>query len=289
MKGKLFFIGILTIIFLSSFSDAFAQLNLPRESQRASVLQTIGDTNVSIIYHRPNAKNRKIWGELVPFGKVWRTGANEATLFEVVNDIKINGQLLPKGKYSLHTIPNKDEWTIIFNKTWNQWGSFNYDAKEDVLRVQAKPQTADFQETMLIAFENVRATSADAIIRWENVRVPFTVDVGDVNARTLTEIRKAMSNLKPDDFRSPREAANWILEKKLAANYQEALGWLDAGLKNSETYGLLFSKARLLAEMGKKAEAIAIAERAVQVGKAAAPPANTSDLEKLLAAWKTGQ
>ena len=148
---------LLTILLCVLSVGAFAQLNLPRESNRAAISQTIGDTVVSIVYHRPNVKARKVFGgELVPYGKVWRTGANEATTFEISNDVKINGQVLPKGKYSLHSIPTETEWTIIFNKTADQWGSFEYDAKQDVLRVPAKPQAAGFHETMGLEFENIK-------------------------------------------------------------------------------------------------------------------------------------
>lgn len=283
MKKTLYLIGIVTLFCVSNI---FAQLNLPRESQRQSLSQIIGDTTVSIVYHRPNTKARKVWGELVPFGAIWRTGANEATVFEVSNDVKINGQLLPKGKYSLHTIPAADEWTVIFNKKWEQWGSFTYDAKDDALRVKVKSVKADFQETMSFGFENSTMNTAQVAISWEKTKVPFTVDVGDVGGRTLTEIRKAMTNLKSDDIRTPGQSANWVLTMKMATNYEEAIGWLDAGLKNRETFGMLNTKARLQKESGKMPEAIATAEKAIQVGKAATPAANTADLEKMLAEWK---
>jgi hypothetical protein len=104
--------------------------------------------------------------------------------------VKINGQVLPKGKYGLHTIPNRDEWTIIFNKVNNEWGSYNYNAKEDALRVMAKPVTAEFKETMTIDFDNVTDTTAQIVIAWEKLRVPFTLDAGDVNMRVLTGFRR---------------------------------------------------------------------------------------------------
>jgi hypothetical protein len=281
---KMFFLLVLVCCFSLS---VFAQLNLPRESQKQTVSQVIGDTTVTVVYHRPNIKTRKVWGELVPYGKVWRTGANENTTFEVSRDVTINGQTLPAGKYGLHSIPNQNEWIVIFSKDNDDWGSFTYDEKKDALRVTVKPQTTDFHETMSLEFENIRPNSSDVAIVWEKVKVPFTIDVGDVNARTMVEIRKQMANLKADDFQTPRTAANWIMTMKMTENYKEALAWLDAGIKNRETYGLLFSKARLLAETGNKAEAIATGEKAIAVGKAATPAANTADLEKLLAEWKT--
>ncbi len=286
MKNKFVLVGIITLF---CCVNGLAQLTLPRESQRAEVAQVIGDTRVSLVYHRPNTKAREVWGKLVPFGEVWRTGANENATFETSRDVKINGQTLPAGKYGLHTIPNKDEWTIIFNKVNNEWGSFKYDAKQDQLRVTAKPVKAEFQETMSLGFENIKATTADVVMRWENLRVPFTIDVGNLNDRTLTEIRKQMSNLKADDLRTPSQAANWIYSQKMTANYGEAIGWLDASLKAKETSNALGLKSYLLADSGKKTEAIAAAERAIQLAKAMTPAGNTVDLEKRLAEWKGGK
>ncbi|MBA3633587.1 MAG: DUF2911 domain-containing protein [Acidobacteria bacterium] len=276
MKTK---ISMLLILVLFGVSNLFAQLTLPRASPRQSISQTVGDTTVSIIYHRPNVKGREIWGKLVPFGEVWRTGANEATTFEVSNDVKISGQTLPKGKYSLHTIPNKDEWIVIFNKTSDQWGSFDYDVKQDALRVNVKPMAADFKESMSIEFENVTDNTTQVAIGWEKVRVPFTIDVGGVSKRILETARRNMGSI-------PIQAANYVINSKLTANYDEALGWLNESLRVSETYGALVSKSRLLNEMGKKDEAIKTAERAIQVGKASDPQANTSGLENLLKEWK---
>jgi hypothetical protein len=286
MKNKFVLVGIITLF---CCANGLAQLNLPRESQRAEVAQVIGDARVTLVYHRPNTKAREVWGKLVPFGEVWRTGANENSTFETSRDVKINGQTLPAGKYGLHTIPNKDEWTIIFNKVNNEWGSFRYDAKQDQLRITAKPVKAEFQETMSLGFENIKATTADIALRWENLRVPFTIDVGNLNDRTLTEIRKQMSNLKADDFNTPARAASWIYSQKMTANYGEAIGWLDASLKAKETPNALGLKAYLLADSGKKTEAIAAAERAIQLAKAMTPAGNTVDLEKRLAEWKGGK
>jgi Protein of unknown function (DUF2911) len=267
--------------------NAVAQINFPRESQRQEIIQTVGDTKISVVYHRPNTKDRKIWDGLEKYGAVWRTGANENTTFETTNDIKINGQVLPKGKYGLHTIPNKDEWTIIFNKVNNEWGSFNYDQKQDALRVSVKPSAANLQETMAISFENVKANTSDVVIAWEKVKVPFTVDVGDINSRVLADIRTQLASVKADDFRTPAQAAGWVLNSKMTANYEEALKWVDSSIKTRETFGNLNIKARLLGGLNRKAEAIATAEKAIQVGKAATPAANTADLEKMVAEWKS--
>lgn len=286
MKTKFLLIFSLMLLVVTSVS---AQLKLPRESQMQSITQTIGDTAVTIVYHRPNAKNRKVFEGLQKYGEVWRTGANENTTFEVSNDVKINGQLLPKGKYGLHSIPNRDEWTIIFNKVNNEWGSFRYDQKQDALRVTAKPLKIDLEETMSINFENVKPGSADIMIAWERVKVPFTIDVGDFMGRTLLEVRQQVANSKSDDFRTPAQAAGWVLNSKLSTNYEEALKWIDAALKTRETFGGLTTKARLLAALNRKAEAVAVGEKAIAMGKTATPAVNTAEFEKMVGEWKTSK
>jgi Protein of unknown function (DUF2911) len=144
----------------------------PRSSPAAKASGKAGNANISISYSQPSVKGRKVWGDLVPYGKVWRTGANEATTFEVDNNVKVEGQALPKGKYALFTIPGENEWTVIFNKTSEQWGSFRYNQEDDALRVKVKPaKSAAFTEMMTF---NV-ANDGKVILRWENVEVPFKV------------------------------------------------------------------------------------------------------------------
>ncbi|HRJ89153.1 MAG: DUF2911 domain-containing protein [Blastocatellia bacterium] len=271
-----------SLLFILTLSAAAAaQVVIPRESNRQDVMQMVGDTKISVSYHRPNVKGRKIWGELVPYGEVWRTGANNATIIEFSNDVTVNGQPLKKGKYSLHTLPTAANWTIIFNKVADQWGSFTYDAKEDVLRVEATPVSLPFKETMTIEFAKVIGNTAEIHIRWGDLAVPITVDVGDFNARFVTENRRRLNNER-------LTLAGYILSQKMTGSYADALLWTDEALKGSETFSVLSLKARILGEMGRKAEAIATAERAIVVGKAATPAANTTQIENLLKGWKAG-
>jgi len=144
-----------------------------RPSPPAQVADTLNDLVVVIDYSQPAVKERKIWDGLVPFGKIWRTGANEASWIEVSRDVKINGEELPAGKYGLFTIPNESEWTIVFNEVWNQWGAYDYDESKDVLRVKATPeQSDDFNErfTIDISPEGV------VTLNWEETKVPFTIE-----------------------------------------------------------------------------------------------------------------
>ncbi|MEP6919735.1 MAG: DUF2911 domain-containing protein [bacterium] len=312
ITSKRFYTSTLVLLLLALFAvpAVSAQIRVPRPSQKASVMQTIGVTDVTITYSRPGVKSRKIWGDslpsqasvkgeatlddqnarpkdavIVPWGHAWRTGANEATQFVVTDDVWINGQKLPAGSYSLHTIPTKDEWTIIFNSEANQWGSFNYDAVKDTLRVKAKPiWVTENKEWLEYWIDPVTDNSAEVNIRWEKVRVPFTVEVKDVKALTLQKARAAVAAAKPDDWRTPLQAANYVFLSEDKMDPTEAMGWLEQSIKVKETYGNLYSKARVLASQGKTQEAIAVGERALVLGKEA--KANTGDLEKRITDWK---
>ena len=288
-------------------------LRTPRPSPKASVMQTIGVTDVTIIYSRPGVKGRTIWGDppagaatgaatlddsrtrakdavIVPYGHVWRTGANEATQFIVTDDVLVNGQLLKAGTYSLHTVPARDEWTIIFNSDAGQWGSFTYDEKKDVLRVKAKPVTAaDNQEWLAFSIDPTGEASAQVNIRWERLRVPFTVEVKDVKALTMEKMRATVAATKADDWRTPLQAANYVFNNNLS-NTAEAMEWLDKSLKTKETFGNLYTKARVLGTQGKAAEAVATAEKALQIAKApnsGVDAPSIADLEKRMTEWKS--
>jgi len=306
-------VSMFAVIFVLCFAvSAFAQISVPRPSQKASVSQTIGVTDVTITYSRPGVKGRKIWGDplpgqtatgeatlddqnkrpkdavIVPWGHVWRTGANEATTFVVTDDVLINGQKLAAGSYSLHTIPTKDEWTIVFNGTANQWGSFSYDPAKDTLRVKAKPQWVnENQEWLEYTFDPVTDDSAQVNIRWEKISVPFTVKVPDVAATTLAKLKTAVGNAKPDDWRTPMQAGNYLINNQNPADDEQGMAWLDQSIKVKETFQNLSAKANALYKAGKKEEAFALAEQAIQRGKT--DKVDTSNFEKRLADMKAGK
>jgi len=306
---------LLTALCVLCFAGAaFAQIPTPRPSQKASVMQRIGVTDVTITYSRPGVKGRQIWGDplpgqsadvkgeatlddqnkrpknapIVPWGHVWRTGANEATMFVVTDDVLVNGQKLPAGSYSLHTIPTKDEWTIVFNGTANQWGSFDYDPAKDTLRVKAKPQWMNTSEEYLsYSFDPVTDDSAQVNIRWEKVSVPFTVKVPDVNALTLSKLKAAVEGAKPDDWRTAYQAAAYALNNKDTADDAQGMMWLDQSIKVKETFQNLSFKANALYKAGKKDEAFALGDQAIQRGKA--DKVDTTAFEKRLADMKAGK
>ena len=301
------------LLLLCCASAAYSQVVVPRPSQKASVMQRIGVTDVTITYSRPGVKGRKIWGDplpgqasvkgeatlddqnerpkdavIVPYGHVWRTGANEATTFVVTDDVLINGQKLPAGSYSIHTIPTKDEWTIVFNGTSNQWGSFDYDPAKDLLRVKAKPQSLnDNQEWLEYTFDPVTDNSAQVNIRWEKVSVPFTVEVPDVAALTLAKLKATVAAAKPDDWRTPLQAAAYLINNKNPDDDAQGMAWLEQSIKIKPTFQNLATKSTALYAAGKKEEALTVAEQAIQQGKA--DKVDTAAFEKRVAAMKSGK
>ena len=318
MKRNLIsYFSFLILVLLSVTTVSAQQLTLPRPSQKASVMQTIGVTDITITYFRPGVKGRLIFADapktmadrakgqntlvnsferlpgepLVPFGYMWRTGANDATQFIVTDDVMINGQKLAAGTYSLHTIPGKSEWTIIFNGQANQWGSFNYDASKDTLRVKAKPEWLnDNKEWLTFEFDPVSSDSATVNIRWEKVRVPFTVTVDTVGI-AMAKGKQFLSTAKADDWRSRYAVGNYAVENKRADEAMpilaEALKVVDEAIKAKEDYGNLAGRANILLSMGRKDEGLAAAEKAITFGKA--NKANTAFLETRVANIKAGK
>ena len=260
-----------------------AELVLPRVSPNATVTQTVGTTDLTVTYSRPGVKGRAIWGALVPYGKPWRTGANDATRFTTTDDITVAGKTLPAGGYSFFTIPTPTEWTIVFNKEKDLWGAFDYKPEQDPLRVTVTPATtAESTEWMRFSFENLTPQSADLVLQWEKLRVAVPITV-DVNTKVLANARAEIAAAKADDWRTPYRAASWAFDAGVAKD--EASGWLSQSLQREKTYNNLSLRARWLAKDGKKKEAIAAAKEAVAVGKASKDKVDTAATEKLIADW----
>ena len=227
------------------------ELNIPRVSQRGTVSQRIGLTDITITYHRPAVGGREIWGKTVPYGKVWRAGANENTTITVSSDVSVEGKPLAAGTYGLHTLPDKDQWTVIFSKNSTSWGSFSYDEKEDALRVNVKPQAAESFEVLTYVFDDVKPDSATAVLRWEKLAVPFHLSV-DVKAVVLQSIRNELRSVGGFSWGGYDEAAQWCLDNNY--NLEEALKWEDTSIQNEARFENYETKSRILDAMGRKEE-----------------------------------
>jgi len=241
------------------------ELNIPRVSQRGTVSQRIGLTDITITYHRPEVGGREIWGKTVPYGKVWRAGANENTTITFSDDVTVEGKPLSAGTYGLHTIPDKDQWAIIFSKNSTSWGSFSYDEKEDALRVTTKPQPADFREALTYTFEEVKPDSTAATLRWEKLAVPFHISV-DVKAVVLRSIKNELRNVGGFTWAGFDEAAQWCLDNNY--NLEEALKWEDTSIQNEARFENWETKSRILDAMGRKEESVKALSTALEKANA---------------------
>jgi tetratricopeptide (TPR) repeat protein len=228
------------------------ELNLPTLSQRAVVTQRIGLTDITIVYHRPLANGRKIFGATVPYGKVWRAGANQNTTIRFSDDVSIEGHPLPAGTYGLHTFPAADQWIIAFSKNSTSWGSFSYDEKEDALRVTVKPKPAENEDALAYTFENIKPESVAATLRWEKLAVPFNISV-DVKSIVLRSIQNQLRSVGGFTWAGYDEAANWCLDNNY--NLEEALKWEDTSIQNEDRFENYETKSRILDALGRKEEA----------------------------------
>src|ERR1044071_8266955 len=253
-------LAIAAALLLVAFS-AFGQsaIRLPEASPAANVGQTIGITDVVITYHRPAVNKRKIWGGLVPFGTIWRAGANENTTISFSTPVKIEGQPLPAGTYGLFAIPGASQWTMVFSKFAGDWGGYNYDPAEDALRVTVTPQTtAESQERMSFTFDDVTNSSAVASLRWEKLRVPMKIEV-DLPSTVRASIASTLRGGKHWDANAWAAAARWELRN---GNTDTALQYADHALSLATTAGTLRTKAAGLEKKGDAEGAAALRERA---------------------------
>lgn len=255
-------------ISLSLLPLAHAQstvLDLPRPSQHAVLTQRVGITDITINYHRPLVNGRKVWGGLVPYGQVWRAGANENTTIAFSDPVTIEGQALPKGTYGLHMIPAENEWTIIFSKNFTSWGSFTYNQTEDALRVNVKPLPADMHEALTYDFDEVKPDATVLTLRWEKVAVPVKIGVNTHDV-VQASLQKQLRGLAQYTWEGWDDAANYWLAEKV--NYEEGVRDSDRSIQVEERYDNLMTKANLLDAMGKKDDATTARNRALGMANA---------------------
>src|SRR5215472_3267403 len=237
-----------------------ALLDLPRDSQHAQLIQRIGITDITINYHRPLVKGRKIWGGLVPYGQVWRAGANENTTIQFTDPVTIEGKALPKGIYGLHMIPTENEWTVILSKSATAWGSFTYNQGDDALRVTVKPQAAEMKEALAYEIDNVTPNSAVVTLRWEKVAVPFKVGV-DTHEIVAASLHHQLVGLAQYTWEGWDDAANYLLAEKY--DLDEALKYEDRSIGVEERFDNLITKARLLDALNRKDDATVARNKAL--------------------------
>ena len=251
----------IAVVFATTLGHAqSAVLDLPRDSQHAKIIQRVGITDITINYHRPLVKSRKVWGGIVPYGQVWRAGANENTTIEFTDPVTVEGKPLAKGIYGLHMLPTENEWTIIFSKAAASWGSFTYKEAEDALRVTVKPRAAEMKEALAYEVDDVTPDSAVISLRWEKLAVPFKVEVNthEIVAQNLHAQLRGLAQYTWDGW---DDAANYFLTNKY--NLEEALKYEDRSIGVEERYDNLINKSRILDAMNRKDEATVARNKAL--------------------------
>lgn len=247
--------GVVACAYPFRMKAQYSQLDLPRESQAATVSQRIGITDLSVSYNRPGVKGRAIWGDIVPFGEVWRMGANENTVFTCAHDITVEGQPLPAGTYGLHAIPTKDKWTIIFSTDHTAWGSFFYKKDKDALRVEVTQKACEMTELVSFDFADAKKDGATLRMRWEKVEVPIRIGV-DVNGIILASIDQQLRGIGAFAWEVWYEAAHYCHEENIAP--ERAMKWVDISIARGANFENQTLKAIMLDEQGKTAEAAAL-------------------------------
>ena len=288
MRGRPIFFFI-SILMLATVAGAQTSITLPPdgENQHATVSQSLGLVTVTIDYHSPKVHNPrggedrrgKIYGTLVPYGMQktlgfgtctecpWRVGANENTVFTTTNDVKIEGQPLAAGSYGLHMVPGQDEWTIIFSKNSTSWGSFFYDPKDDALRVKVKPAKSEYHEYLTFEFPERKLDQATALMRWEDLQVPFTISVDNIASLYLDKIRNELKNSQGFSWMNYTGAARYALQNK---DPKDALEWAKVaatpGFPGVENFNTLMTLADAQAANNMEADAAKTREKATAMG-----------------------
>lgn len=255
---------------------ALAQVTLPRPSQAASVTQTIGNTKITIDYHRPGVKGRAIWGGLVPLDKPWRMGANEATTITFSDAVKVEGKDVPAGQYSFFAIPGTAKWTLIINKDPNQFGAFGYDPAKDQVRVEVTPVAGPATEWMRFTIDPVSPSSAVVTLNWEKLAVPMKVEV-DVPSLVWADVDQAMVSAWD-------QGAAWALESN--TRLEEGLAWANQSVARGENLFNLWTKARLLQKLGRAREAVPVMEKSLALARGNVPQEFVDILEGSLQSMK---
>lgn len=274
-------LSIMAVCAIISYTAFSQNLKVPAPSPATTIKQDFALSSVEISYSRPGVKERKIFGDLVPYGKIWRTGANGATTITFGDDVTIAGTKVPAGKYGLLTIPNPDEWTIIITKQTNVTGASAYKQENDVVRVKAKAVEIPFPvETFMIMFDNIKPNSMDAVIAWEKTIVSFPIAT-EVDSKVMIQIDQLMKTDKPPYF----QAAMYYYES--GKDLSKALQWMKkAGEEYPNAFWILHNQANILAKMGKKKEAIETAKKSIESAKKEKNDDYVALNEKLIATLK---
>jgi hypothetical protein len=281
MKQALGLGAALTALGLISSSARAQQLDLPRPSPLGKVSQVVGLTEITVEYSSPSVRGRKIWGTVVPYDTLWRTGANAATKITFSRDVTVAGKPVPAGTYALFTIPSKSEWTIILNKNANQGGTNDYKEELDQVRWKARPHAGPAREHLTFSFPDFGDKGATLELAWEKLALPIPIGV-----HTDEQTHAAVEHIDDTVARMYISAARYMLEQK--KDYPEGLRLVDKSIALKDDWLGYWTKASLLAAQGKYKEAYPLAEKADALGQKVGGPGYffQAEVKKALTDWK---
>jgi uncharacterized protein YjlB len=273
---------VLTVVALAFAAPALAQpLEVPRLSPNAKITQTVGLTDITVEYSSPGVKGRSVWGAVVPYGEVWRAGANAATKLTFSKDVTFGGTALPAGSYAFFVIPAQTgNWTVIVNKDFAQSGAFSYKKELDVLRLDVTPEAIPLRERLaylVTDFDNQQATLA---LEWEKVRIAVPIKLG-----TDAQVAASLKGYEDGAWMPYNQAARYQFEQK--KDFDAGLALVEKSLRIKEDWFNLWTKAQLLAAKGKFKDALPLAQKAQQLGEKAPRFFAADEVKKALAEWKT--
>lgn len=264
-------------------SLSYAQIQTPQASPAASVGQSVGLAKVSVTYSRPALKGRKMFGDQIPYGKVWRTGANMATKLTLSEEVLISGQKVPAGSYAIFTIPNASEWTVILSKNANTFGSFEYKPSDDLLRFTVKPEKLKTpSEYFTVEFTDFTPTKTNLAMRWENVEVSFPIE-HNPDEKIMAQIKEELAkpDVKPGTYFA---AADYYYETN--RDLKQAMAWANKVVDNDKKYWTYYLRGKIAAKMGDCQTAKADATTGLELAKQAGDDAYIKNHQKLLAQCK---
>ena len=254
-----------TILAVFIIQSSFGQqaLTYPKASQKARVSQQIGLTDIEIEYSSPAVKDRKIWGGIVPYDRMWRAGANENTTISISHDVKIEGKDLPAGTYGLHMIPTEDDWTIVFSKDHSAWGSYSYRKANDALRVTVTPEAHAPTEWLTFSFPEKSANSTRVELQWEKLAIGFNIEL-DVHSIVVANMERELTGIAGFNGDAWLEIATYCYTNNIYLDKAET--YVDRSIRFGKNFGNLSIKSQLLAENGNDKEAKSLMEEALSMG-----------------------
>ena len=257
-------------LFLASFVSFAQQIQMPQASPSAKITQQVGLSTITVDYSRPSTKGRKIFGELVPYGEVWRTGANGATVLTFSTDVFINGKTIPAGSYALYSIPGRSEWTIILSKNTKLWGAIGYNQAEDQVRFTVEPtKTSKKYDTFEISINNLTDNGADLSMKWEYTRVDFKI-ITEVDEIVMADIKKQVIDANSTNPTLLYQAANYYFTN--SKDFNQAYTWIKQSTDSDPKYWTMHLRAKIELALGMKTEALDSATKSKKMAEEAKNP-----------------